>query len=164
MTAKRLKTASPRLTLDVTRELIDQAKPRDSGHCMLADAVAAAAPNARFISVDLATIRFSDPVAGIRYVYLTPRLAQDALLKFDQGEPIEPFRTKIEGAHVLATGQAQKARASLERDPQHSKSSGHIPTRVGGRTPPRGPLATGFKGRAPRTARRREFGLRAMIR
>ena len=55
-------------TLDVTAELIATAIPRNSGHCMIADALRAAIPSARFISVDLQTIRWSDPETNRRYI------------------------------------------------------------------------------------------------
>jgi hypothetical protein len=169
---------SPRITVKVTQELIDTSAERDSSHCMIADAVAEAVPHASYISVDLATIRFSDMNAGKRYVYLTPRHAQEALLDFDQGKKPEPFNLRLAGAHVLLTGNARRAKASLE--PQNVGNSGTPPERRDGVAPPLGPLAGGApKTRNPsheaqaknpgagagnRTGRRREFGLRAIIR
>jgi hypothetical protein len=50
--------------------------------------------------VDIATIRWSDPSKGLRYIYMTPRVAQEALVHFDQGEVPEPFILKIAGAQV----------------------------------------------------------------
>jgi hypothetical protein len=134
---------------------------------MIAEAIAAAVPQAKYISVDLATIRFTDPQAGMRYVYLTPRSAQEALLAFDQGEKVEPFKVTLQYAHVLASGNARKARAELKQNPAGGST---IPVRVGGKTPPQGPLYGESKdspvpsGAVTRTGRRREFGLRAIIR
>ncbi len=168
---------SPRLTIRVTQGVIDGAEQRDSSHCMIADAIQAAVPNAKYISVDLATIRFTDLLAGKRYIYLTPRPAQEALLAFDQGEKTEPFTVRLQTAHVLSTGSARKARASLE--PKDYGTNSAVPERREGKSPPLGPLAAGalisrkgVKGRSPlagagagnRTGRRREFGLRAIIR
>lgn len=167
---------SPRLDIPITQDVIDSAQRRDSSHCMIADAIQAAVPNARFISVDLATIRFSDLVAGKRYIYLTPRPAQEALLDFDQGKKSEPFAIRLQGAHVLATGNARQARANLE--PQEHRG-GTPPERRDGESPPLGPLAGGAPrdrygkkagssgtgaGAGNRTGRRRAFGLRAIIR
>lgn len=158
--------SSPRVTIEVTQEIVDASTRRDSSHCMIAEALQRAVPKAQYISVDLATIRFTDMSAGRRYVYLTPRVAQEALLAFDQGEKIEPFTVRIQGAHVLATGNARKARATLK--PGQVKDS--VPIRTDGLAPPIGPLASGT-GTNPsngkgdrRTGRRREFGLRAIIR
>jgi hypothetical protein len=171
MTASKSKT-SPRVTIEVTQEVIDTSTQRDSSHCMIADALAKAVPNAKFISVDLATIRFTDLAAGRRYIYLTPRKAQEALLAFDQGEKPEPFTLRIAGAHVLATGNANKARTTLEKS---TRGGNAVPERNGGLAPPLGPLPGGAPkqrrgkvrdgaGAGNRTGRRREFGLRAIIR
>src|SRR5215471_8576990 len=79
------------LRIKVTSEHIDTAIPLDSGHCMIADAVKADLPYARSVQVDIATIRFTDPQAGKRYLYLTPPSVQAALLSFDAGLKPEPF-------------------------------------------------------------------------
>lgn len=167
MTASRSRR-SPRVEVKITQDVIDTAQQRDSSHCMIADAVQKALPKARYISVDLATIRFTDVAAGLRYIYLTPRSAQKALLDFDQGKPTEPFTTRLSGAHVLLTGSARKAKASLE--PQRS---GITPERRDGLAAPLGPLGgvASQRERKPRTTgddpvrtgRRREYGLRAII-
>ena len=174
MTVPRKSWTSPIVKVDVTQEIIDDSCQRDSSHCMIAEAVREALPTATYISVDLATIRFTDPQAGRRYIYLTPRKAQEEILRFDQGEKSEPFSIKLQGAHVLPTGSANKARAQLQ-DENNGSTQKKVPTRVGGRTPPIGPLAggpsTGLSGHKNtgeagpmRTGKRREFGLRAIIR
>lgn len=161
MTASKSKH-SPQVIIDVTQEIIDTSAQRDSSHCMIADAVKRAVPEAKYISVDLATIRFTDVNAGVRYIYLTPRKAQQALLDFDHGDKPEPFTVKISGAHVLLAGNARKGKTSLTPAP-----NGRDAVRNGGEAPPIGPLASGMTGRPTpdvRTGRRREFGLRAIIR
>jgi hypothetical protein len=166
MTRKYLRDkTSPRLDIAIPQDIIDTSAIKDSSHCMIAEAVKRAVPNAAHVSVDLATIRFTDLVAGVRYVYLTPRVAQEALLAFDQGEKPEPFKIRLQNAHVVATGTAQKARAHLEPNPKDNKKG--TPIRVGGKAPPIGPLSGGTTGRpvaTNRRGRRREFGLRAIIR
>lgn len=186
------KGSSPRVHVNVTGDVIEAAERRDSSHCMIADAIRVAVPNAKFISVDLATIRFTDLLAGKRYIYLTPRSAQLALVKFDQGEATEPFQFRIDRAHVLVTGNAMKARnpdlgpgrrrpARLE--PMNWGENGVNPERRDGVSPPIGALAGGSPQRrvrvrssagAPghtklekesaRTGRVRQFGLRGLIR
>lgn len=168
---------SPRLNVTVPREIIATSAVKDSSHCMIAEALAATVPHARYISVDLATIRFTDLLAGVRYVYLTPRSAQIALLAFDQGEKPEPFSFRLENAHVLRTGSARKAKASLEASP-NGENRTNVPVRVDGEAPPLGPLSGGAPrkrkgkpgdgagsggGHTTRTGRRRAFGLRAII-
>lgn len=91
---------SPRINVVVTPEIISEATREDSGHCMIADAVKEAAPWARHVSVDIQTIRFSDPTTRARYVYLTPRLAQEALLDFDAGDEITPFKVQLRNPHI----------------------------------------------------------------
>jgi hypothetical protein len=176
---------SPVITLSVTQELIDTARTRDSNHCMIAEALKAARPDARKIAVDLATIRFTDGKRHCRYTYLTPRTAQVCLVNFDQGRPPEPFQFRLRGAHVTRAGAAtaprksdmsdaertareaagerlglaQKRRAELRRSRLVPRNGTHadVPDRVGGKAPP---LQKG-KDDVP-FSRRRAFGLRAL--
>src|SRR6266702_2903704 len=69
---------------------------------MIADSVKHCYPWARNVTVDIQTIRLSDPDRGVRFTYLTPRQAQLALLDFDAGEPVEPFNFVLprRSAHV----------------------------------------------------------------
>jgi len=65
---------------------------KDSRCCMIADALRELLPDARYILVDLQTIRYSDIEDGVRYTYLTPAIAQRSLLRFDSGDKhIAPF-------------------------------------------------------------------------
>jgi hypothetical protein len=163
---------APRIDFDVTAEHIAAAVPRDSGHCMIADALRDAIPDAEFISVDLATIRWTDVNAGYRYIYLTPGAAQAALIDFDQGKTPEPFHIKQNAAQMHLTAGARKARternraikdetgtwprqnAELVPPRDGSNSAASVPVKVGGEPLP-GP------GRA---YKRREFGLRRYVR
>lgn len=95
--SKELKS---RVRLAVTPELIADATLGDSGHCMIAEAVKEALPWARHVSVDIQTIRYSDPSTRARYIFLTPRMAQDALVAFDAGEEIVPFRCELRSPHI----------------------------------------------------------------
>jgi hypothetical protein len=62
-------------------------------------------PHARFISVDLQTIRWSDPKRGVRYVFLTPAVAQqDLIIPFDQGEECKPISFRMRPAFVTRSG------------------------------------------------------------
>lgn len=95
---------APQARLEITKEMIDSAIARDSSHCMIADSVKSTFPKARCISVDLATIRFSDPEKGLRYTYLTPRIAQVHIVNWDQGRATEPFSFMLRGAQVNRAG------------------------------------------------------------
>jgi len=156
---KQLRGArSPRIKAPVTQDIIDRAVPRDSGHCMIADAIRAIRPDAIFVAVDLATIRFTE--GDRRYVYLTPRTGQRALIAFDHGEKIEPFNLRLENAHVLQAGHgARRKPAELKG----TRGAG-VPVRVNGAPPPAGPLSNVGTNRGNVTGKRREFGLRASLR
>jgi hypothetical protein len=79
------------IKITVTRDHIDRAIKGNSHRCMIADAIRAAIPKARFILVDLQTIRWSDLNSDEREFYLTPAVAQQAIVAFDQGEKVDPF-------------------------------------------------------------------------
>lgn len=83
------------LTIPVTEEIIAAASRADSHRCMIADAIERALPNVRNVSVDVVTIRFSDRDRGQRYVYITPDLARQQLLRFDDGVVVEPWTLRL---------------------------------------------------------------------
>lgn len=164
---------APAVKLEITEELIADAIPRDSSHCLWAEAVKAAYPDAQRIAVDIQTIRFTDPKKALRYTYLTPRTAQIALVQFDQGIRPEPHSVQLRRGQVTRSAQKtperipsvslrsldraaqQKAAAKKGRDVlakttlrKHDDTS--VPDRVGGKTPP---IAAG---------KRRAFGLRGL--
>jgi hypothetical protein len=171
---------SPQIRVRVTEEIIGAAMARDSRHCMIAEAVKAAYPAAKSIAVDLATIRLTNPKKGLRYVYLTPRIAQRPLVQFDQGVRPEPFDFLLRRAHVTYSGSSQerkakkrqalgntqsparrsaltKARAVAGNTKLVDRDNGTVPDRVGGQAPPLQPTADGVP-----FSRRRAFGLRAL--
>ena len=164
----------PQITLDVTADIISSSRPRDSRHCMIAEALRTAYPAASKISVDLATIRFTDKHKGLRYTYLTPRLAQAALVQFDQKISPPPYQVKLRGAQVTrAHGYGKKltpaehrqrvkaaqksAVATRARLALRHESAGTVPDRVGGKTPP----LQMTDDKVP-FSRRRAYGVRAL--
>lgn len=165
---------APRPTVVIDEMTIEQAKRRDSSHCMIAEAVKKAVPNATSVSVDLQTIRWTDRDRGLRFTYLTPRLAQLALLKFDQGdEDLAPFAFRLRYAQITKANTKRSQRRTADQDavpkraalmgtPHHAEDGyGAEPAvRVGGRTPPIGPLSN----TRVRVGKRREFGLRQLTR
>jgi hypothetical protein len=93
---------SPKLTVEVTQEIIDRACRNDKHRCMIAEAVKKQLPEAQRVSVDLTSIRWSDPDKGVRYLYLMPMSGQRALIQFDKGEKIGPFKFRLKSAHVTS--------------------------------------------------------------
>lgn len=170
----------PKVHIKVTPEIIAESMQRDSRHCMIAEAIKKSYPDATHVSVDLATIRFTDIKRGLRFTYLTPRIAQVQLVKFDQGVEPPPFDFQIRSPQVTRSGntrtppkrqlslkeQKQRTEAGkklnekLKRTRLHARDSsrkGLVPDRVGGKTPP---LQFGEDG-VP-FSRRRAFGLRSL--
>lgn len=109
MTKKKKKPApvvmvmAPTVFLKVSLEIIASSVPKDSGRCMISEAIKLIRPRAKRIETDLQTIRWTeyerDPSPGApiahRYVYLTPRPAQKALVAFDYGIVPDPFSIQL---------------------------------------------------------------------
>jgi len=159
---------APRVSVEITEQVIAESKLRDSSHCMIAEAVRASYPDAQRVAVDLQTIRFTDPKRGLRFTYLTPRVGQIALIQFDQGVHPEPFSMQLRGGQV--TRAAQKTLKRSDLSPKQiqqrvnasklskarlvpARDNESVPDKIGGKTPPTTPFA-----------RRRAYGLRALER
>jgi hypothetical protein len=96
--------AHGRIRIEVEQRHIERALERNSSHCAVAEAIKEAIPDARFIAVDLQCIRFSR--RGLRYVFLTPHLARDCIVNFDQGlrDLLKPFALKLRPAVIAKAG------------------------------------------------------------
>jgi hypothetical protein len=92
----------PAMKIRIDRTHIANAIKGDASHCMIAESIREKFPQARWVLVDMQSIRWTDRVQGKRYKYLTPRLAQHALLKFDRGEPVQPFSIGLSAPIVRA--------------------------------------------------------------
>lgn len=158
--SKMISALAKQLDIVVTAERIADAIPKDSSHCMISEAVKDSLPTAKNISTDLATIRFTDPSVGRRYIYLTPPTAQRALLRFDQGLPVEPFHFRLKSAAQIIKAGTSKSGEDRKRRPVKSMGNGSVPVLQEGTPLPRGPLAKGggpnYRGRI------RAFGLRQL--
>jgi hypothetical protein len=151
---------APGALIAVDKQTIQDACRRDSSHCMIAEAIKDRFPKARYVSVDVQTIRFSDLSAGFRYTYLTPRSCQKAIVEFDQGMQPSPFSFQLINGAVTKAGNGsyysihkKKILAKMKRARliDRKKARGVNQSRVGGKTP-------------PRIGTRREFGIKAYAR
>jgi hypothetical protein len=139
---------------------------------MIAEAIAVQLPHVKNISVDLQTIRWSDPATGYRYIYLTPRDAQEMLIAFDQGwdHLIKPIVFELRNPQITPmrktvvdpkTGQKKQTPSGKTRlQKADRQGTGGTFIRMGGQTPPLGPLANG--GYGARFGKRRTFGLKGL--
>ena len=147
-----------RMQIQVTKEIVERAIRETSGHCLIADAIKASIPDTAFVSVDLQTIRFTDRKSALRYVYLTPPDAQDALISFDQGEEISPFQFKLNRAIRISQTRKTPEEARLRKSDvvSHEKNNPIIlepPMRHSTRAIPNAALLHGF-------GKIRRFGLK----
>lgn len=152
----------PVLTVHVTPEIIERGVRGNSKTCMIAEAIKEAFPNARVVSVDVQTCRFTDPTRGLRYTYLTPRAGQKPLLDFDEGINPQPFTLTLKNAHVTA---AQIRKAATDKTAKvKSNAAARLPAKKTTRLTKDGAvIAVG--GRAPAQMRtQRRFGLKAFVR
>lgn len=171
---------SRRFQVRVTQTEIDTAIPANSGHCMIADAVKRTFTE-RYkrtpgrVSVDLQTIRVSDPLTRQKLIFLTPLVAQRALLQFDQKIKPTEFSFRMDAAQVLpmqdrtkqkqprTEEQESQALCAVASATKRKRVRASVDVRasngVGGTTP------TKIGGKAPPTAvlsgNRRQFGIRA---
>lgn len=102
------------LKVSITAPLIERATQRDSRHCMIAEAITAARPDFRNVQVDLATIRWTNPRTGKRYIALTPEKAAVALVEFDQGREVEPFDLSLVPIQSTPTVKSKSAETRAE--------------------------------------------------
>jgi hypothetical protein len=125
--------------LRVNAKTIRESTVADSHQCMIANTIAEQIPNAKYISVDTQSIRYTNVKTGRRHIYLTPPVAQKAILAFDAGKPVKPF--------TLSLNQGVTRKIRRQPDSAPIKSSRHY-----ARNPKR-----------VMPAREREFGLRKLV-
>ena len=156
------KLKAPRPIIHVTEEIISNAIRKNSGACMIANAIRQQRPDASGVSVDLQTIRFSDPEKRLRYIWITPRVAVNALIRFDRGLPIPPFSFHLRSAQIISMSKRDRI-AKTERKAhrfgkrqvvvtKNDQNTGLVGETIGGRAPP--------KAHASRTSQR-IYGMRA---
>jgi hypothetical protein len=149
--------------IQVTQKNIDDGIPEDSTSCMIADAIKAAMPYVRFVSADISTIRYSNPKTGLRHTFLTPEIAQWALVQYDQGVKPEPFHFNLDPKRAHKTSMVTTTKEGKQK-PVHKLGPARIVPHkdqahsvqheiIGGKPPPKL-----FRGM------RRRFGTRVLPR
>jgi len=96
------------MKIQVTKRHIETACQRNSHHCMIADAIADGVDGAKYILVDLQSIRWTDKQVKERYVYFTPPAAQDAIIAFDRGKKCQPFVFTLSNPKIKNTQRGSK--------------------------------------------------------
>src|SRR6267142_1471813 len=122
---EELKISIPKPTIVVTQEILDRACRANAHRCMIAEAIKEQVPHATRVNVDLRTIRWSNPEKGLRYVYMVPPIAADALIRFDKGASLRPFRFRLVNAHVTSMvvgGRMNPKRAHDLGRPRHVRT------------------------------------------
>jgi hypothetical protein len=130
------------ISLKITNHEIKTACRKDSKNCMIADSLRNHFPEAQYIKVDTQSIQFSLPRERRRYKFLTPRIGQVNILRFDKGLKVKPFQMTLVDYIVRPMGWARN----------HPNS----PSRKGKKY-----RKTGKKRIIAR--REREFGLRVLV-
>jgi len=170
------KKSKPNLQITVSEKVIANSIRADSGHCMIAEAIKETAREKGlklgFIAVDLQTIRVTNLLSRLRYIYLTPPMAQMALVKFDNGEVITPFKFTLyrdravqvlpyrgkgvssEPAKIKVRSQTTRTNRKPDGD-KNVQTIGQKPKIMGGKAPPTAALRSpAYRGRT------RSFGMR----
>ncbi len=157
--------------IKVKQERIESAIKANSRHCMIADAIHEHMPHVKAISVDTATIRFSNPKTRKRYIYLTPPIAQQMILRFDAGEKITPFSFSLNDKIVReAVSKAQKtkrieipeteqtfeqfAKSFLKQDPTQTSNK---------KVRPKKKVSSNYRLAKTLPMQERQFGLRRLV-
>lgn len=144
-------------TILISQEGIATAEQESSSHCVIAEAIKQQIPGVKQVAVDLATIRWTEPDKGKRYIFLTPRIAQIALMNFDLGHHIQPFELELRPAQIFNARRPKEPnspRKKREAVQLKSPSTGAVPVIHGGKAPPEGVLSS--RGKA------RKFGLKTL--
>lgn len=134
--------------IKVTDRHITLAVPEHSSKCMVAEGMKDSIPGATKLHVDMQTLRYTDD-KGVRRTYLTPSSVQSALVRFDAGDPVEPFAFHLpQVIHINKPTQQTKAHDTTGRKAEMAKGS-VARARIGGKAVP-------IMGNATR----RRFGIR----
>lgn len=175
MSAKK-REKGPYTRIQIVEKVIADSVRNHSGHCMVAESIKAQLPGMTKVAVDIQTIRMTDLKKGLRYTYLTPRVVQEAIIDFDEGQRIVPFSFLLRGAHVTLARHRDKrggpARPPTPEGQRRTAAARAAALQIARTVPVRAHLRDIGKGQeapparvggdpAPQLSMRREFGLRA---
>ncbi len=140
---------------------------RASKSCIAAEAIKECIPEATAVSVDLATIRFTDKTTGDRYIYGTPGPVQQTIIQFDQGVKPEPFRFKLRTLYQIRPKSAVARRTPTiaanrpEAGTGGDSTGSNAPVVIGGKAIPRKTGGKPVLG-TPVIGNLRRFGIRTL--
>jgi hypothetical protein len=80
---------------------------------VIVEAIHGAVPDARKVSIDLGTVRWTDSCTGRRLSFATPPNVRDALLAFAAGEVPHPFAFTLPPPRARSSGPQSKRERSL---------------------------------------------------
>lgn len=138
----------PGIKIKIDRAHIANAIKRDARNCMIVQSIREKFPDVRWVQADAQTIRWTDRKEEKRYKYLTPRPAQRALYRFDEGLRVEPFIIELSSPIVRPIHPS--TRRAVEKP---SKAKGKKPSTARYK----------HKKIAPEATAVRMFGLRGLV-
>ena len=100
--------------LRITQELIDHATPRNSRHCIVADAIRTQIYGAYSIAVKGEWVRFNvgddKEITGTRYAYPLPGIALEAarLLDDERRDEVKPIKFSLDGREGFSSPVVKK--------------------------------------------------------
>jgi hypothetical protein len=96
-----------RVTISVEQKHIDRAIEKHSAACATADAIKEQIPQARHVSCDIQTLRWTE--RGLRFIFLTPHAIQsDVIILFDAGERANCKATTVRMKPCMVTKSGKK--------------------------------------------------------
>lgn len=139
--AELLPKRPPQIFIEVTEELIKSSMKRNSNSCMTAEALKLRRPDLSRVSVDIQTIRATDDKKQERYQWLTPKAIQQAIVDFDAGKEVKPFRVKLGDGQVHRSfhgkwnpsDSTKKAQTRRNKKRRGTKKSNVAPKAIGSR-------------------------------
>lgn len=78
------------LTISVTEEIINSSQPCNMHRCMVAEAIQRKYPDASYVYVDTASIKFTKD--GTRYWFIPPQSVKDFIAAYDRKDKVKPFK------------------------------------------------------------------------
>jgi len=133
-------TNGPKITTN--QEHIEYGVRNNSHRCPMSLAIRQRFPSARYISIDLQTIRYSLPEYGLRFIWMTPPAGQRFLRYFEGGREgeLRPFTMALRGLFLMDIQRRPERKGKKPvRKPKaklHQFGGGNnLPATIGGKAP-----------------------------